>query len=421
MVKLLKKSPIYTIPVLLTALIVLLYISQPVKSSSDLNNNYTSNYTSSTVILNQSSISDAEIGRGVPISLSLVYGNGSFLTTGNITYTVKFDFSEPFLFSEIQKGDFDYAKILSNDTVRFQSTPLSKGQNKTGVVVFLFEDGLAEKSRKVNLEYDLTVDSIKGTQPAEGIVTRQDSQLMTNRSGTFANNASLFTNTTQFMSLFGVSPERIAQDLIGNIPFDTLSNNLNNLTSSQLAGVINTVQPDLREKIVKAAPPLSPPVSLTLHNQSGLLNSSVLSYGLVIDLIKVIPGIVNETSMVVYQVYTTWTPCIAFDSIIPGETDNSNIGSLVQYTVKIRNCANINEKINLISETKVRDISHFFGIDKFDMSPNTSKEIDLHFIVPRNIVPGFYVFDISGRVFGLLDVIVAESTGKIPLRVVRAE
>jgi hypothetical protein len=183
--------------------------------------------------------------------MALVYGNGSFLTTGNTTYTVKFDLGEPFLFSEIQKGDFDYATILNNDTVQFQSTPLSKGQNKTGVIIFLFEDGLAEKSRKVNLEYNLTVDSIKVSQPAKDIVTEQDLQLMTNQSGTFANNASLFTNTTQFTTLFGVDPEPEVQDLINDLPFDTLSNNLNNLTSAQLAGVIDAVQPDLREKIVK--------------------------------------------------------------------------------------------------------------------------------------------------------------------------
>jgi hypothetical protein len=80
---------------------------------------------------------------------------------------------------------------------------------------------------------------------------------------------------------------------------------------------------------------------------------------------------------------------ISFDSIRPSETTTSNTGSLVQYKVKINNCAKIYEKINLASRFKAKDISHFFSIDKFD------------------------------RVIGPFNVIAAESAGKIPLRVDR--
>lgn len=61
----------------------------------------------------------------------------------------------------------------------------------------LFGDGLAEKSRRVNLEYDLTVDSIQSTRPDIEL------PLITNDSGTFADDPSIFTNTSQFTSLFG--------------------------------------------------------------------------------------------------------------------------------------------------------------------------------------------------------------------------
>lgn len=408
---------ISAISIFLVSLLIVNCIPFSSTQSSVLRGNNTSfgvNASSPVLVLNQS-ITDTEFSRGVPVILSLSYGNGSFLTSGNVSYTVKFDFGEPFIFSDIKKGNFSDATILSNDTVRFQSTPLSKGENKTGVVTFLFDDGLAEKSRKVNLEYDLTVDSIQSTRPDTKL------PLITNDSGTFANDASIFTNTSQFTSLFGEEPEPIAQDLINDIPVSTITDNLDNLTSGELAGIINTVRPAIRDEIIMAAPPLSPPVSITVHNQSGPLNSSVLSYGLVMDLLKVIPGVVNETSMVVYQVYSTWTPCVSFDSIRPSETTTSNTGSLVQYKVKINNCAKIFEKINLASKSKVRDVSHFFSIDRFDMPPNTSKEIDLYFIVPSNITPGFYIFDVTGRVIGPFNVIAAESAGKIPLRVDRVE
>ena len=321
----------------------------------------------------------------------------------------------PFLFGGVDKGSFDSAAILRNDTVSFLSTPLSKGQNKTGIVTVLFQDGLAEKSRKVNLDANLTLSSIKSTL---GNRTEFKGALpvSSNKSGTFANNTSIFTNKTTFGTVFGESLQPIAPNLIKSIPLNTLSRNLNNLTSGELAGVINTVPSAQREKLLEAAPPLSPPTTVTkniiLKNQ----NSSIVSF--IVDIVKIVPDLIGGFNTQTHNVYLTWTPCIQFDSPQLRGSQTATFGSVFVYLIKINNCSNIFEKLSLDSQSSIKDLIPLFTINKFDLPPNSTKNLDLTIIIPPNTVPGFYFFDILAKVLSPSNNIAAESTGRIPLTVV---
>jgi hypothetical protein len=375
------------------------------------------NATSAELVVNQSGVSQSEISKGVPFLIHLSYDNGSFLTTGNITYRVKFNFSEPFFFSGVDKGSFDNALIINNDTIQFGSTPLSKGQNKTGIVTFLFNDGLAEKSRKVSLDANLTLESIENT--VSNITEfKEELPLFTNGSGTFANSTSLFSNKTTFATVFGENPQPIAPDLIKSISLNTLTSNLNNFTSAELAGVINTIPTNSSKKVLlEGAPPISPPTTFTNHTRIGPINSSFFTIDVVIKALQIVPGLISNFSSAIHTTYTTWTPCISFDSMEHSQTETTPIGSVAKYLVKINNCADIFEKVGLGSQSSVKDITHFFSIDKFDMPPKSVKDIDLYMIIPPNTIPGNYYFNILGNVFNPTNNIAAETTGRIPLTI----
>jgi hypothetical protein len=86
--------------------------------------------------------------------------------------------------------------------------------------------------------------------------------------------------------------------------------------------------------------------------------------------------------------------------------------------VRISNCAEIFEKVDLDSRSSVRGIDHFFSVDKFDMVPKSVKDIELILIIPPDTIPGRYYFDIVGNVLNPANNIAAETTGRIPLTLV---
>jgi hypothetical protein len=350
------------------------------------------------LIINQSSISQKEVSRGVPYIIQLSYSNGSFVTTGNTTYTAKFRFNEPFLIADVNKGTFNNAGIVANDTVRFQSTPISKGENKTGVVTFLFEDGLAEKDRVADVDVNLTLDSLSDID-TDRIAIEGESPLFSNQSGTFANDTSIFTNATTFKEVFGESPQTVAPDLVKRAPLNALTNSLDNLTSAQLAGVINTISPANREEILQAAPPLSPPEPINTNFSFGPINSSVVIIDAAIDIAAKVPGIANETNVVVHTTYSTWTPCIALESLEHKKTDVTRIGSIIQFVVNIRNCSNIFENVGLRAMSTGENVKFYFGVDKFDMPARSVKTVSLIVAVPPDTSPGIYQLKIIGSVF----------------------
>jgi hypothetical protein len=134
--------------------------------------------------------------------------------------------------------------------------------------------------------------------------------------------------------VFGESPQSIAPELIKNVRLNTLVTNLNNLTSPELAGVINTVPPTEGETILEAAPPLSPPTLIINHTKIGPLNSSGLDFGAIITSLEAVPKLISGFSSAIHITYKTWTPCIAFDSPKHLETQTSAVGSVIKYLVR---------------------------------------------------------------------------------------
>ena len=122
---------------------------------------------------------------GTPYFLHLAYSNCSFLTTGNVTYTAKFNSNQPFVIADVNKGNFDQARILNNHTVQFHGTPISKGDNKTGLATLLFPQGSDEKSRKATIDVNVKLDSLQSTSPTK--VGLEVNPLFTNKTGTFVN------------------------------------------------------------------------------------------------------------------------------------------------------------------------------------------------------------------------------------------
>ncbi len=155
--------------------------------------------------------------------------------------------------------------------MRFTGTPISKGENKTGLVIFQ-DSKLAEKNRTAVLDTNITLSSLKEI-PAEKVGLDQV-PLLTNSSGTFANSTSIFTNATVLTSVLGTSPEKIAPSLVKSIPVSNLTTSLENLTSSQLAGIINGSSATRQEEILKNIPPLSPAETTTESLRIGPVNSS---------------------------------------------------------------------------------------------------------------------------------------------------
>jgi hypothetical protein len=119
-----------------------------------------------------------------------------------------------------------------------------------------------------------------------------------------------------------------------------------------------------------------------------------------------------------HNVYLTWTPCVQFDRPQLSANQTTSFGSVFIYLIKLTNCSNIFEKLSLDSQSSIKELIPLFTVNKFDLPPNSSKNLDLTIIIPPNIVSGFYFFDILAKVLSPSNNIAAESTGRIPLTVV---
>ena len=116
----------------------------------------------------QSRVIENQPKSGVPFILHLGYINGSIPTTGQLKYTVRFSFNEPFKILGVSKGTFDDAMVLNKTAVLFQSSSIFKLQNKTGLVLFSFHNGLAEKHRIVTtLTHNVTLSIPSSLLPYE--------------------------------------------------------------------------------------------------------------------------------------------------------------------------------------------------------------------------------------------------------------
>ena len=257
-----------------------------------------------TDFLSHSTASEPELPRGVPFVVHLSYKNGSFLSTGPVDYSIKFDFGENFVVSDLRKGTFDNATLVTNDTVKFHSGPIVKGENKTGVILFSFENGLAEKKRSAAVTTNVTVQGLDKTVGEMGLTVRP---VIENNTGTFAT-PTLFSNGTLFNTITGINFEPSIRTFVDNLSINTLRNGLVNLSLPQIASTFNVLQPERANLLIRSVPPIAPS-NTTTATSSFVVNSSY------VDLISSIVNLTNGILVLGEKTYTAISPCLSLGEI----------------------------------------------------------------------------------------------------------
>ena len=352
--------------------------------------------------LNNSDSSETELPRGVPFIANLVYEqNNSFLTSGAVDYFVKFDFNEAFQITDAIPGTFSSATII-NDTVKFHGGPISKGENKTGIIILNFKDGLAEKHRSGVVTTNVTVQGSEET--IRGLALSKDST-DTNSSGTFAT-TSLFSNESLTSALIGARPQEFNPNLVNNIPIDVLESNLNNLTLSEISGTFNVLQPSRADDLIGSLPPLFPSNTIS-HTTSLEVNSSIAEF------ITVIVNLSNNILDTADRWYVQVTPCLSLQSLEQSGQQDIPGASLYKFLLEIRNCSTHPELIRMVSQGGP-SFNKFFNINRFDLVSNETKQIEFLTLIPNVTTPGLYVVSVEGQAlynaFGR-DVIVTITNG----------
>ena len=370
----------------------------------------TENVTDLSVLFNNTRLtsdeaSEAQLPKGVPYVVHLSYQNGSFLSTGPVDYSINFDFGEPFIISALRKGTFENATLVGNSTVKFHGGPIAKGENKTGVLLFSFKDGLADKHRVANVTTNVTVHSLPETIRNRGLDTEL---IFSNSTGTFAN-ASLFTNESVFTALTGTEPTPVISSFVNGLPVNSVRSGLSNLSLSEIAGTFNVLPASSANLLINSVPPIAP--SATVSNSSSFLVNS--SY---IDLISSIVNLTNGILDLGQRAYTETTPCLSLGSIEFFEPQPIPGASVYKFGLNITNCSNHFELVKLSTEDPV-STQRVLENSKFDMVSNETRKVHLYTLIPDTTAPGFYVIDIQGNAlwsgFGL-EAIVAETLGQSP-------
>jgi len=96
-------------------------------------------------VLNNANVTTIE---GSPAAISLSYNDGELPSADNVAYKVKFKIpNEKFRILEFDKGTFDNVNQISNDTLIFNAAKILKNENKTGLVVFEFDNSLTKNPK----------------------------------------------------------------------------------------------------------------------------------------------------------------------------------------------------------------------------------------------------------------------------------
>jgi hypothetical protein len=105
-------------------------------------------------VLNNANVTTIE---GSPAAISLFYNDGELPSANNVAYKVKFEIpNEKFRILKFDKGTFDSVDQVSNDTLIFNTTKILKNENKTGLVIFAFDNNLT-RNPKLTLYSDVMV------------------------------------------------------------------------------------------------------------------------------------------------------------------------------------------------------------------------------------------------------------------------
>ena len=105
-------------------------------------------------VLNNANVTTIE---GSPAAISLSYKDGELPSANNVTYKVKFKIpNEKFRILKFDKGTFDNVIQITNDTLIFNTAKILKNENKTGLVVFAFDNNLT-RNPKLTLYSDVTI------------------------------------------------------------------------------------------------------------------------------------------------------------------------------------------------------------------------------------------------------------------------
>ena len=300
---------------------------------------------------------------GVPYPITLS-NNG---TTGyDIEYRLNLSFvgeDNKYNISSIDKGSFDSYNVLDKNTVVFYTRTLAENQNRSGLVVFQFEDGLGEKHRQLTVDANLT-----------------------------STPKSYYNN-----------------DLVGEHSppspsnFSSPTNNLNNETS----GIVGRLTPGGQVPYTEEAPPTpSGSISFTVDASFFEVLVSVTKVG-------------DDVFKLAWNIYDKVTPCVAM-----GVNDEDNdTNNPVIYKVDMTNCSAHPEKVIMsLAPPSGEQISQIWHKKLFDLAANTSDSSILEVIVPANMTDNIYPFtvnaDVLMNVFGR-EFIVAKSISEESFRVKR--
>jgi hypothetical protein len=94
--------------------------------------------------------------------------------------------------------------------------------------------------------------------------------------------------------------------------------------------------------------------------------------------------IAKEGSITAHGIYLTWTPCISFSGLRHTNTTTyPGIGSVLQFALKMKNCSQNVEKIDLVGQSvNLKTINHFCDAEVFDLQPGEEKSLDLLIMIP---------------------------------------
>jgi len=289
-----------------------------------------------TTLGNESGTIENQPEVGVPFIIHLKYVNGTVPVASKLNYIVRFGYNEPFKISLVNKGTFDAAMVLNNTAAQFQSSSISKLQDKTGLVLFSFQNGLAEKHRILKLTHKVTL----------GVPT--------------------------LLRITG--------------------NPLNSLLPSLGKSTLNLLLPSPPLNLLLPGPTRTLSASL----QTGPLSASLGDLELYLSIIKEAAEAAKPVLDLAKEAYNATTPCASINGKYV-EKSTSSLATIVQYLVGVTNCS-AHPELMSISAVVPQGITPSLETARFDSEAHSVKNLNMSVIIPVNYLPGIYIFKIDGKV-----------------------
>lgn len=329
---------------------------------------------------------ESEAVTGVPFIITLEYKNGSYVTSGDVTYRADFNFSgSEFLISDVNSGSFANYTMINETAIEFTGPPLSKGQNHTAVVVFTFEDGgLAETKRNGTLNVNVTSEPIAQILERPGIS-------FSNQSGTFLASPLVLTNSTTYYEAFRepLAPVPLVSSLISGLSVSPglVTPLLSNATSMEIADLLNAFPQSERADLVSQIPPISPSEPIS-SNASIPFDSSIT--GVLLAVVDLGPKVLKTA----YDVYLKAVPCIQLDELKHLGGDTNEFTTSIDYSIRIVNCSAHLQLTEANVDGLPAEAKSLIWPERFDIQSNSTEDAKIRLVIPQDPPRGIHYFDV---------------------------